>query len=64
LRRLVLESFTFGESLRSLLSIPLRGKLADLARAHVLADDAAVHFAAAGVVAALSPAGLPAHGVV
>src|SRR3954464_690233 len=57
LRRLPLKSLSLGESLCSLLGILLGCQLSNEAGPHVLADDAAVHFAAAGVVAALSPAG-------
>src|SRR5215207_3786601 len=60
----VLQPRTFGEPLGSRLGILLSGQLRNEPGAHVLADDAAVHLAAAGVVATLSPTALPAHAVV
>ena len=58
-RRLVLEPLPLGEPLGSRLGILLGGQLGDEPGADVLADDAAVHFAAAGVVAAAVRGGSP-----
>src|SRR4051812_33548363 len=62
--RLLLKSPSLGKPLCSRLGILLGGQFRDETRAHVLADDAAVDLATAGVVATVSPAGLPAHRVV
>src|SRR4051812_24003078 len=48
--RFLLKLCSLGEALRALLGILLGGQFRDEPSADVLADDAAVHFAAAGVV--------------
>jgi hypothetical protein len=53
-----------GKALCSRIGILLSGQLSDQPGADVLTNVAAGHFAATGVVAAMSPASLPAQDVV